>query len=105
MSLRTRRSTVMAAQGILNLVPGFGAPGVRLPLPEDDESLSAHATMAFSVPVRALAEDLHLSTPRHSCPGSGGATLTNINHFYKKQSSIAAWRRISKWESDPVSGQ
>jgi hypothetical protein len=46
---------VMITQRVLNLAYGFDPLLSRLPLPEQDESLPAHATMRFSIPVRALA--------------------------------------------------
>ena len=51
---------VMAAKHFLDLVQRLMALGTRLPLPEKNKALSAHATMNFGVPVRAFAEDLHL---------------------------------------------
>ncbi len=59
MGLRTRLVPVMAAKHLLNLMQGLMALGARLPLPEENEALSAYATTNFGIPVRGFAENLH----------------------------------------------
>jgi hypothetical protein len=53
---------MLVAQSFLNLAHCFDALGVRLPLPEQDKSLTADTAVGFSVSIGAFAEDLHLST-------------------------------------------
>jgi len=63
-SFRTGSGAVMAAKRFLNFLKGRDALIARLPVPEHDEALSANAAVRFSVPLRGLAEYLHVSTSR-----------------------------------------
>ena len=65
MSFGTGRCVlVMAAERYLNFVQGGDTLVARLSIPEQDEPLSANATVGFRVSFGDLAEYLHSSTSR-----------------------------------------
>lgn len=86
-SLGAWRVAVMVAKHLLNFVQGRGSFAARLPVPEHDKTLSTHTAMGFRIPIRALAEYLHLDLmcawgdPRHE--GDDIAAL--------------AWMNIPRW--------
>jgi hypothetical protein len=51
---------VVADQHFLNFTEGLSALHARLPLPEHDESLTAHTALGFGVSACAFAQNLHL---------------------------------------------
>jgi len=57
--LRTCCIPVMVAEDLLNLVQSGDAFHARLPIPEHNKTLSAHAAMSLGVPNCAFAEHLH----------------------------------------------
>jgi len=59
MSLRTSLIPVVTAKHLLNLMQRLMALVARLPLPEENEALSADATFDLGIAVRALAKNLH----------------------------------------------
>lgn len=59
MRFRTADITVMAAESHLELMQHYKAIGARLPIPKQDESLTADAAVGFSVPFCLLAKYLH----------------------------------------------
>jgi hypothetical protein len=67
---------VMAAKNLLNLMQGLKALGARLPLPEENKSLPAHATLHLGIPARAFAKNLHFK-PLFS-PGSYPSTRMKV---------------------------
>jgi len=59
MGFPARLLPVMAAKHLLNLMQRLMALVARLPLPEQNKALPAHATFDFGIPACALAKNLH----------------------------------------------
>jgi len=54
------RSAMVPAHRVLDLSQNCGSLRARMPLPEQDEPLTAHAAMELCISLGAFAKDLHL---------------------------------------------
>lgn len=59
MRLRLSSIPVVVAEDLLNLMQGSDAFRARLPIPEHDKTLSAHAAVSLGVPICLFAKHLH----------------------------------------------